>query len=59
MPELRRNGQGNEELIVKDRQQLDLADQEQVRDRRGVEDGPHWPESLRKVSISLSRSSTE
>ncbi len=58
MAELCRDSQGNENPVVNGRQQFALPNQEQIRDGGGVGDSPHRPESLRKVSMSLSRSSS-
>jgi hypothetical protein len=58
MTELDRNSRRYQEPVVQSGKKLGLADQQQVGDGRGVEDGFHRPESLRKVSISFSRSSS-
>lgn len=53
MPKLRNDSRGNEESIVKGRQNLDFPDQEQVTDWRRIQDDLHRLESPRRVSMSL------
>lgn len=59
MAELACDRSRNQKPVVQSRKKLDLSDQQQIADRRGVEDSLHRSESLRKVAISSSRSFSE